>query len=177
MGDIDLCRQGVKDDILTWLNNLKKAEFIVVETPENRKGNKFPLRATMLDKLKQDVGGKTSRQVCGTNGPLQDRLHASSQSYNKVPNKFEENIRTRREKKGLSFLGTFVNISFFRISLPLCTRIWVLGIYGESLIQYDDVEASAVLNSIVGNIPTWLDEFTNNLADWNPLFLEKAAQM
>ena len=52
-----------------------------------------------------------------------------------------------------------------------------MGIYGESLIQYDDVEASAVLNSIVGNIPTWLDEFTNNLADWNPLFLEKAAQM
>ena len=55
----------MKDDILARLNSLNKAGvtndwmIIVVETPERRKGNKFPLRATVLDKLKQDVVGRT----------------------------------------------------------------------------------------------------------------------
>ena len=53
----------MKDDILARLNTLNKAGvtsdwmIIVVETPEKR--NKFPLRATVLDKLKQDVVGRT----------------------------------------------------------------------------------------------------------------------
>jgi hypothetical protein len=73
VGDIDMYRQGVEDDILTSLNTLRKSgvtpdwTIIVVETPENRKWNKFPLRATVLDKLKQDIGG----QMCGADGSWQ----------------------------------------------------------------------------------------------------------
>ena len=52
-----------------------------------------------------------------------------------------------------------------------------MGIYDESLIQYYELDASAVLNSNVVNIPTWLDEFTKNFAEWNPLSLEKATQI
>ena len=62
--DVDNYRQGVKEDIINWLALLRKTSvtdwmIILVETPESRKTNKFPLRTTVLDKLKQDIGGKT----------------------------------------------------------------------------------------------------------------------
>ena len=62
--DVDNYRQGVKEDIINWLAMLRKTSvtdwmIILVETPESRKTNKFPLRTTVLDKLKQDIGGKT----------------------------------------------------------------------------------------------------------------------
>ena len=62
--DMDQYRQGVKEDIINWLAMLRKTSvtdwmIILVETPESRKTNKFPLRTTVLDKLKQDIGGKT----------------------------------------------------------------------------------------------------------------------
>ena len=75
VGDMDLYRQGVKDDILTWLNTLKKVEFnsdwmiLVVETPENRKGN-YAGHA-------EGRGRQDPRQVCGTDGPQQGRLQGS----------------------------------------------------------------------------------------------------
>ena len=62
--EVDNYRQGVKEDIINWLAMLRKTSvtdwmIILVETPESRKTNKFPLRTTVLDKLKQDIGGKT----------------------------------------------------------------------------------------------------------------------
>ena len=105
----------MKDDILARLNTLNKAGvtndwmIIVVETPERRKGNKFPLRATVLDKLKQAL------------------LHKFRQFYLqscKLLKKYEENIRIQK-RKGPGLLGTLVNISYCRSSLPLCMRIWV----------------------------------------------------
>jgi len=197
VGDIDLYRQGVKDDILAWLNTLKKAGvtsdwmIIVVETPENRKGNKFPLRATVLDKLKQDVGGKTPDKCVALMDPskadsraaesMQALLHKFRQfflqSYNKVLNKFEENIRSQREKR-TEFAWNFCE--YFLLQEQLAIVYENMGIYDESLIQYDELDAlltQFVLNSNVGDIPTWLDEFTKNLADWTPLSLDKATNM
>lgn len=42
--------------------------IILVETPEGKKGNKFPLRTTVLDKLKQDIGGKTPERCVSVTG-------------------------------------------------------------------------------------------------------------
>ena len=93
---------------LRRLNSTLDWMIIVVETPENRKGNEFPLRATMLDKQKQDMGGKTPDKCVALMDPskagsMQALLHKFRQfflqSYNKVPSKFEENIRSRREKR------------------------------------------------------------------------------
>ena len=56
--DMDQYRQGVKEEIVNWLATLRKNSastdwmIILVETPEAKKGNKFPLRATVLDKVK-----------------------------------------------------------------------------------------------------------------------------
>ena len=62
--DVDNYRQAVKEDIINWLAMLRRTNvsdwmIVLVETPESRKTNKFPLRTTVLDKLKQDIGGKT----------------------------------------------------------------------------------------------------------------------
>ena len=46
-----------------------------------------------------------------------------------------------------------------------------MGIFDESLIQYDVLDA--LLTQFVGDIPTWLDEFTKNLDDWTQLSLDK----
>ena len=147
VGSIDLYRQGVKDDILARLNTLKKAGvtsdwmIIVVETPEKRKGNKFPLRATVLDKLKQDVVGRTPDKCVALTDPSKADSRAAEsmqallqkfrqfflQSY-KLLKKYEENIRIQK-RKGPGLLGTLVNISYCRSSLPLCMRIWVSMLY------------------------------------------------
>ena len=68
--DVDNYRQGVKEDIINWLAMLRRTSvtdwmIILVETPESRKTNKFPLRTTVLDKLKQDIGGKTPDRWVG----------------------------------------------------------------------------------------------------------------
>jgi len=197
VGDIDLYRQGVKEDIMAWLNTLKKSGvtsdwmIIVVETPENRKGNKFPLRATVLDKLKQDVGGKTPDRCVALMDPskadsraaesMQALLHKFRQfflqSYNKVLNKFEENIRSQREKR-TEFSWNFCE--YFLVQEQLAMVYENMGIYDESLIQYDELDAlltQFVLNSSVGEIPSWLDKFTKDLSEWTPLSLNKASNM
>jgi len=197
VGDIDLYRQGVKEDIVSWLNTLKKSGvtsdwmIIVVETPENRKGNKFPLRATVLDKLKQDVGGKTPDRCVALMDPskadsraaesMQALLHKFRQfflqSYNKVLNKFEENIRSQREKR-TDFSWNFCE--YFLVQEQLAMVYENMGIYDESLIQYDELDAlltQFVLNSNVGEIPSWLDQFTKDLSEWTPLSLDKASNM
>ena len=74
----------------------------------------------MLDKLKQDVEGRTPDKCVALMDPIKaDSSAAKSmqavlhkfmkfffQSYNKVLNKFEENIRSRREKR-TEFAWTF----------------------------------------------------------------------
>ena len=49
--------------------------IILVETPEGKKGNKFPLRTTVLDKLKQDIGGKTPERCVSVTGESIRRCH------------------------------------------------------------------------------------------------------
>eukprot|EP00092_Neocalanus_flemingeri_P030096 GFUD01032674.1.p1 GENE.GFUD01032674.1~~GFUD01032674.1.p1 ORF type:complete len:1160 (-),score=402.30 GFUD01032674.1:238-3717(-) len=197
VADIDLYRQGVKDDILTWLNTLKKSGvtsdwmIVVVETPENRKGNKFPLRATVLDKLKQDVGGKTPDKCVALLDPskadsraaesMQSLLHKFRQgflqAYNKVLNKFEENIRSQREKRTEA---SWNFCQYFLLQEQLAFVYENMGLFDESLIQYDELDAlftQFVLNSNVGESPTWLDQFNKDLADWTALSLDKATNM
>ena len=56
----------MKDEIVSWLSTLKKAGssadwlIVLVETPDSRKANKLLTRTTVLDKMKQDIAGKTT---------------------------------------------------------------------------------------------------------------------
>ena len=63
--DIDTYNSSLKDDIQAWLSTLKKSGsssdwlVLIVETPDSRKANKLLTRTTVLDKLRQDLAGKT----------------------------------------------------------------------------------------------------------------------
>ena len=190
--DMDQYRQGVKEDIISWLARLRKTSsatdwmIVLVETPEGRKGNKFPLRATVLDKLKQDVGGKTPERCVAVMDPgkadsraaesMQSFMHKFRQlflqSYNKVLNKFEENIRGQREKRNEP---TWNFCQYFLLQEELAFVYENLGLYDEALIQYDELDAmftQFILNSSVGESPDWLEKFNKDLSDWSPLSLD-----
>ena len=207
--DVDNYRQAVKEDIINWLAMLRRTNvsdwmIVLVETPESRKTNKFPLRTTVLDKLKQDIGGKTpdrfvynltvfnvsmavyySRCVALMDPSKADSRAAESmqsllhkfrqfflQSYNKVLNKFEENIRSQREKRNDP---SWNFCQYFLLQEQLAFVYESLGLYDESLIQYDELDAlftQFVLNSNVGDCPDWLEQFNKDLSDWSPLSLE-----
>ena len=53
--------QGLREEILAWQGSIKKTGVasdwmvVVVEAPDSKKVNKFPLRTTVLEKLKQEV--------------------------------------------------------------------------------------------------------------------------
>lgn len=54
----------MRENIQAWFAHLKSIEFqdwliILVETPESKKSNKILPRTTVLDKIKNDFGGKT----------------------------------------------------------------------------------------------------------------------
>ena len=189
VGDIDMYRQNVKEDIINWLRKIGSATdwmIVLVETPEGRKGNKFPLRTTVLDRIKQDVGGKTPERCVALTDPartdsraagnMQSFLHKFRQlflqSYNKVLNKFEENIRAQREKRN----DTQWNFcQYFLLQEQLAFVYENLCLYDEALIQYDELDAlftQFILNSSLGDSPDWLERFNKDLSDWSPLSLD-----
>ena len=195
--DMDQYRQGVKEEIVNWLAMLRKNSastdwmIILVETPEAKKGNKFPLRATVLDKLKQDIGGKTPERCVSLTDPsradsraaesMQSFLHKFRQfflqSYNKVLNKFEENIRSQREKRNEE---SWNFCQYFLLQEQLAFVYENLGLYDESLIQYDELDAlftQFILNSSVGDSPAWLERFNKDLSEWSPLSLDTDINM
>ena len=99
------------------------------------------------------------------------------QSYNKVLNKFEENIRSQREKRNEP---NWNFCKYFLLQEQLAFVYECLGLYDESLIQYDELDAlftQFVLNSNVGDCPDWLDQFNKDLSDWSPLTLDVATNL
>ena len=99
------------------------------------------------------------------------------QSYNKVLNKFEENIRSQREKRNDP---SWNFCQYFLLQEQLAFVYEGLGLYDESLIQYDELDAlftQFVLNSNVGDCPEWLEQFNRDLSGWSPLTLDAAANL
>ena len=99
------------------------------------------------------------------------------QSYNKVLNKFEENIRSQREKRN-DPAWNFCD--YFLLQEQLAFVYEGMGLYDEALIQYDELDAlftQFVLNSNVGDCPEWLEQFNRDLSGWSPLTLDAAANL
>lgn len=99
------------------------------------------------------------------------------QSYNKVLNKFEENIRSQREKRNDP---SWNFCQYFLLQEQLAFVYEGLGLYDEALIQYDELDAlftQFVLNSNVGDCPEWLEQFNRDLSGWSPLSLNAAANL
>ena len=65
--DVDTYKNSTKDDIMNWITTLKKCGVphdwmvILVEAPDSRKAtNKLLPRASVVDKLRTDIGTKNA---------------------------------------------------------------------------------------------------------------------
>ena len=115
------------------------------ETLDSRKGNKLLPRTTVLDKLKQDLGGKTLERCLTLIDPHKSHSRAV-ESWQKLLHKFRQFF--------LQYEG--------------------MGLFDEALVQYDELDAlftQFVLNANVGESPAWLDTLSNELLDWTGWFL------
>lgn len=65
--DVDTYKASVRENIQTWFTQVKQVEcsdwlIILVETSDSKKSNKILPRTTVLDKVKNDFGGKTTER-------------------------------------------------------------------------------------------------------------------
>ncbi len=65
--DVDTYKASVRENIQAWFTQIKLVEcsdwlIILVETSDSKKSNKILPRTTVLDKVKNDFGGKTTER-------------------------------------------------------------------------------------------------------------------
>lgn len=68
--DVDTYKASVRENIQAWFTQIKQVEhsdwlIILVETSDSKKSNKILPRTTVLDKVKNDFGGKTTERYLG----------------------------------------------------------------------------------------------------------------
>lgn len=66
--DVDTYKANVRESIQTWFTQIKQVEcsdwlIVLVETSDSKKSNKILPRTTVLDKVKNDFGGKTTERL------------------------------------------------------------------------------------------------------------------
>ncbi|RXG69486.1 Trafficking protein particle complex subunit 10, partial [Armadillidium vulgare] len=169
--DVETYKANVRESLQTWLHQLKQHGrsdwmVILVETPDTKKTNKLLPRTTVLDKLKSDFGGKQTERCVSLIDPtkadsrsieswqllLSKMRHLIMVAYNRALNKFEEAMRSERERR------TERNWSFckyFLLQEELAQVFKMLSLYDESLVQYDELDAlftQFVLNSAAGEV-------------------------
>ena len=86
--DVDTYKSSTKDDIMNWITTLKKCGVphdwmvILVEAPDSRKAaNKLLPRASVVDKLRTDIGTKNADRCFSLLGRCQTVNGANCQSF------------------------------------------------------------------------------------------------
>ncbi|XP_066949278.1 trafficking protein particle complex subunit 10 [Macrobrachium rosenbergii] len=188
--DVEVYKNSMRDNLQTWVTSLRQQGItdwmvILLETPDTRKGNKLLPRTTVLDKIKNDFGGKQAERCVSLIDPLKTdsrsmeswqtlltkMRHLLMISYNRALNRFEENMRAERERrieKSWSFC------SYFLLQEELAQVFSLLALHDEALVQYDELDAlftQFVLNSAHGDSPPWLATFSQPCEKWEGLHL------
>ena len=84
---------------------------------------------------------------------------------------YEDHIRAQREKRNSQHWDFF---HFFLAQEELAFAFELLGLFDEALVQYDELDAlfsQFILNSNVGNIPSWLRSLSERCNVWHGLCL------
>ncbi|XP_054722855.1 LOW QUALITY PROTEIN: trafficking protein particle complex subunit 10-like [Uloborus diversus] len=190
--DMDHYKQSVKDSIGSWLSKLKAKKIydwliVVVDHLESKKSSKTKLlpRTTVLDKMKSDFPSQSSQRCISLLDPARqdprfgDSLRAVVervrrlvlQAWGRRVAAFEEHVRGRRERRtepGWSFAN------FFGLQEELALALEALGLYDEALVQYDELDAlftQFVINSNVGDMPSWMSAYSGPCDVWPGLCL------
>lgn len=176
--DIDTYRNSVKEEIDRWLRVLTTYSvtdwmILLVETVDVKKTKNILPRTTVLDKMRLDFGAKHADRCISVLNPIKFEVKATESfrcllnrirhlmlvGYNKNITKYEELIRTNREKRtqdGWSF------VQYFVLQEKLAFVLDMLGLHSEALVQYDELDAmfsQFVLNSRFGVAEPWLAAF------------------
>ncbi|XP_001606511.2 trafficking protein particle complex subunit 10 isoform X1 [Nasonia vitripennis] len=191
--DVDVYKASLRDDIDSWLKTLAKARIqdwmiVLVETYDIKKSNKLLPRTTVLDKIRSDFASKHGDRCLSIINPIKSESrsaeswrglitrirHLMLTAYDRTLLKFEEIIRDHREKRnqaGWNFCH------YFLLQEELAFVLEMLGLFEEALVQYDELDAlftQFVLNTNVGDTPTWLSSFQTPLNNWTGVNLNNS---
>uniref|UniRef100_A0A0P6GFC0 Trafficking protein particle complex subunit n=1 Tax=Daphnia magna TaxID=35525 RepID=A0A0P6GFC0_9CRUS len=188
--DIDTYKANVRESIQTWFTQIKQVEcsdwlIILVENSDSKKSKQILPRTTVLDKVKNDFGGKTTERCIAVIDPVKGETKSSESwqtflfrlrqalmaAFSRTLTKFEETVRTQRERRN-ELNWNFCN--YFLLQEELAFAFEMLGLYDEALVQYDELDAlftQFVLNSAVGDAPDWLLAFQATPNNWSGVCL------
>lgn len=188
--DVETYKTTVRENIEAWMkvlgqHNISDWMIVLVETYDFRKTNKLLPRTTVLDKIRSDFGVKHADRCLSVINPLRSESRSAGSwrgllvnfrlllltAFDRTLLRFEEVVRDQREKRnqpGWNFC------SYFLLQEELAFVLEMLGVYEEALVQYDELDAlftQFVLNSNLGDTPSWLSGFQGPLESWPGLTL------
>lgn len=190
--DMETYKQSGKDDIAEWQAALKARNIpdwliVVVTGDDSRMKTKLLQRANVADKVKSDFCGKyTDRCIVLSEPNKLDSKSSESwsqffqrlrslllEAFNRHLNKYEEGMRSRREKRNEPGWNYF---SYFIVQEELAFMFEMLGLKEDALIQYDELDAmfdQFVENFASGETVRWLAPLTEPCSNWAGLSLSK----
>lgn len=95
--------------------------------------------------------------------------------YNRNIAKYEDLIRSHRERRNQE---NWNYLSYFLVQEQLAAVLEMLGLNREALIQYDELDAMLsqfVLNSVIGEKPSWMHVFDGCAQSFEGVCLDKKA--
>ncbi|XP_043067897.1 trafficking protein particle complex subunit 10 [Drosophila bipectinata] len=190
--DVDTYKATIKEEIDTWLKLLNSYGvtdwmILLVETLDMRKTKNFMPRTTVLDKIRLDFGSKNDDRCISVLNPAKFEQKSTESfrclvqrirflmltSYNRNIVKYEELIRSKREKRnhdGWDFRQYFfmqedLALIFEKLELPT-----------EALIQYDELDAmfsQFVTHTGLNEKQQWLNYFRKPLDSFHGICLTR----
>ncbi|KAH8332437.1 hypothetical protein KR074_003361, partial [Drosophila pseudoananassae] len=190
--DVDTYKATIKEEIDAWLKLLNSYGvtdwmILLVETLDMRKTKNFMPRTTVLDKIRLDFGSKNDDRCISVLNPAKFEQKSTESfrclvqrirflmltSYNRNIVKYEELIRSKREKRnhdGWDFRQYFfmqedLALIFEKLELPT-----------EALIQYDELDAmfsQFVTHTGLNEKQQWLNYFRKPLDSFHGICLTR----
>ncbi|KAH9500241.1 Trafficking protein particle complex subunit 10 [Bulinus truncatus] len=194
--DVEAYKQTVRDDITEWQSALKARNIpdwliVVVTNEESKVKAKLLPRASVIDKVKSDFCSKYPERCIVLTEP--NKLDSKSseswsqlfqrlrnlllQAFNRHLNKYEENMRSRREKRNEPGWNYF---SYFICQEELAFMLEMLGLKEDALIQYDELDAmfdQFVENFANGDTVKWLTHIMKPCTCWAGVSLAKSLDL
>uniref|UniRef100_W8BQL7 Trafficking protein particle complex subunit 10 n=2 Tax=Ceratitis capitata TaxID=7213 RepID=W8BQL7_CERCA len=190
--DLDTYKASAHEEIKNWLKQLTSYGIsdwmiLLVETLDVRKAKNLLPRTTVLDKIRQDFATKNDDRCISVLNPAKFEQKSAESfrclvqrirflilaSYNRNIAKYEELIRSRREKRnhdGWDFRQYF----FMQEDLALIFE--KLELHTEALIQYDELDAmfsQFITNTGFGEKQRWLEYFRQPLSSFHGICLSR----
>ncbi|XP_036673986.3 trafficking protein particle complex subunit 10 [Drosophila suzukii] len=190
--DVDTYKGTIREEIDTWLKILTSYGIsdwmiLLVETLDMRKTKNFMPRTTVLDKIRLDFGSKNDDRCISVLNPAKFEQKSTESfrclvqrirflmltSYNRNIVKYEELIRSKREKRNVDgwdfrqyfFMQEDLALIFEKLELPT-----------EALIQYDELDAmfsQFITHTGLNEKQQWLSHFRRPLDAFHGICLTR----